>query len=87
MTRQRDPQQNRFYASKRWANKRRRHLAAEPSCRHCGLPAEHVDHIDGDWRNNDPTNYQALCASCHSHKTNAALPRRQRPADTHPGLT
>ena len=30
----------------------------------------HVDHIDGSPVNNDPNNYQTLCACCHAYKTN-----------------
>jgi len=29
----------------------------------------HVDHIDGDHDNNDPSNLQYLCANCHAGKT------------------
>jgi len=28
-----------------------------------------VDHIDGDHGNNDPSNFQTLCANCHRLKT------------------
>jgi len=28
----------------------------------------HVDHIDGDPSNENVTNYQTLCASCHAYK-------------------
>jgi len=28
-----------------------------------------LDHIDGDWRNNDPSNLQTLCCNCHRLKT------------------
>lgn len=43
-------------------------------CEHCGFIPEHpcqldVDHIDGNNSNNDPSNYQTLCANCHRLKT------------------
>lgn len=49
-------------------------LAAEPLCRECAQKgitrgANHVDHINGDATNNDPSNLQPLCAPCHSRKT------------------
>lgn len=28
-----------------------------------------VDHIDGNPKNNDPSNYQTLCKCCHTYKT------------------
>ena len=28
-----------------------------------------VDHIDGNKKNKDPSNYQTLCACCHRYKT------------------
>lgn len=49
-------------------------LLDSPVCVRCHNLADHVDHIEpvyglddpGFW---DPTNHQALCASCHSRKT------------------
>ena len=43
-------------------------------CEECGFVAVwrgqlHVDHIDGNRQNNDPSNYQTLCANCHALKT------------------
>ncbi|GAB3388167.1 HNH endonuclease signature motif containing protein [Lysobacter fragariae] len=51
-------------------------LSAEPLCRICASKgytraANHVDHVNGDPSNNDPTNLQPLCAPCHSRKTAA----------------
>lgn len=58
-----------------WPRVRRRQLAAEPTCRHCGTTATVVDHIVpihhfADRRSaHDPANLQSLCAPCHNRKT------------------
>lgn len=58
-----------------WARIRRPYkLFKKESCEECGFfakhPAQlHVDHIDGDKKNNDPSNLQTLCANCHAYKT------------------
>jgi 5-methylcytosine-specific restriction protein A len=49
-------------------------LQREPLCRYCYEvgriePANEVDHIDGNYNNNDVANLQALCKVCHSRKT------------------
>lgn len=60
---------------KAWRLLRADVLADEPLCRHCALggivrAAEHVDHIlNSDHNNNERSNLQALCSSCHSVKT------------------
>ena len=33
---------------------------------HTGLIPLHLDHIDGDWRNNRPENLRLICPNCHA---------------------
>ena len=87
---------------------RTRVLAEEPTCRACGAPSTHDDHIIG-WSERETagltiqqwharSNHQALCESCHDHKTKAERARGQarrqaapkvdrskRPTAAHPG--
>ena len=56
------------------------HLRLEPLCRMClsegvvtaclglGLRGQ-VDHVDGNDANNDASNLQTLCVTCHGRKT------------------
>lgn len=65
-----------------WEKARADWLAAYPSCRRCGAPATLVDHIvpirQAPHRRLDRTNFQSLCAACHSgHKQR--LDRRTNP--------
>ncbi|WP_416058417.1 HNH endonuclease signature motif containing protein [Stenotrophomonas maltophilia] len=57
-----------------WLRLRAKVLAASPLCVSCQAlgrikPATHVDHVDGDSRNNELANLQGLCAQCHNAKT------------------
>lgn len=64
------PQHKRFYGTRRWKRLRRVVLAEHPVCEHCGRAfAVDVDHVDGDNRNNQRCNLQALCKECHGRKT------------------
>lgn len=42
-------------------------------CEKCGFEGHEcqldVDHIDGDFQNNDPSNLRTLCANCHRLET------------------
>lgn len=58
----------------RWRKIRAMVLAEEPLCRECArqgrvVPAQHIDHIDGNVNDMSRENLQPLCASCHSRKT------------------
>jgi 5-methylcytosine-specific restriction protein A len=60
--------------SNRWRKIRNAWLNDHPFCFQCeknGVVkiATVLDHKDGDANNNDESNYQSLCASCHSRKT------------------
>lgn len=72
-----DAQKSKTYGRK-WQRIRRSYLARNPLCVHClakgvTTPANQVDHILRiKWGGgNEDSNLQALCASCHSKKTQA----------------
>lgn len=68
--REKDPEQARFYRSSRWTRLSKLVRAQEPICRLCERrPSTNVDHIDGDWRNNERANLRALCSSCERTRT------------------
>ena len=55
---------------KRNAKRKPHRKYLEDSCSRCGFEPEiprqmDVHHIDGNHRNNDPTNLKTLCANCH----------------------
>ncbi|MGA6183373.1 HNH endonuclease signature motif containing protein [Stenotrophomonas sp. NPDC077421] len=57
-----------------WLRLRAVVLSQSPLCVACmaegrTTAASHVDHRDGDSRNNDLSNLQGLCRPCHSAKT------------------
>ena len=48
------------------ASRKRAHKIAKQNCEICGSSSNpNVHHIDNNPMNNDPSNLQALCASCH----------------------
>lgn len=52
-----------------WRKIRGEFLLENPLCVVCGAPATEVDHIDGNPRNNDPSNWRQMCKSDHSRRT------------------
>lgn len=49
-------------------------IELKEKCERCNFIPAHVcqldvDHIDGNHKNNDPTNLQTLCANCHRLKS------------------
>lgn len=61
------------YASARWKRMSLAHRNENPLCAHCGAPGDVTDHIKpirfgGEaW---SKKNFQTLCNSCHTKKTN-----------------
>jgi hypothetical protein len=52
-------------------------------CKHCGRPAQHRHHIDGNSLNNRPENIALVCARCHvlvEHPESIDRLRAARPA-------
>lgn len=72
---QRDYDAKRPSAAKRgydrtWQKVRADALARHPFCAcGCGRPAVDVDHIDGNPRNNHPSNLRPMAHGCHSRRT------------------
>ena len=72
--RRREKKRGYKFTSSVWRAIRAEQLGNEPLCRLCAerdrvTPANVVDHIDGNPRNNDPSNLQSLCRPCHSRVT------------------
>jgi 5-methylcytosine-specific restriction protein A len=66
----RRPSRNERGYGARWNETRARFLATHPRCERCGAPATDVHHRDRVGplgpRGHDPSNFEALCHSCHS---------------------
>ena len=73
----RSDEMRRFYNSREWRRASKLHLAKEPLCRLCAAEGRFVeavmtDHIIPIKRGGNPwdeSNWQSLCASCHSSKS------------------
>ena len=75
-----------------WQRLRALVIEQEPLCRHCSergliVCASDVDHVDGNPGNNERTNLQSLCHSCHSIKTAADHGKRVAAGCDANGLT
>lgn len=52
---------------KRFGGNRAKHFLLHPACRKCGtLKDILIHHVDGDRKNNLPSNFATLCRKCHS---------------------
>lgn len=75
-------ERNTWYNTRRWRTLRRRVIDEEQTCRFCGAPAEHVDHIEHGptWRETffERTNLRALCARCHNSRSATDRARMKR---------
>jgi len=61
-------------------------LHKKETCEECGFVPTHscqldVDHIDGNKKNNDPSNLKTLCANCHRLKTHLNEDWKQKKGD------
>ena len=62
------------------SDERRYRHAKKDHCERCGPDIRYhpcqldVDHVDGNHQNNDPANWQTLCANCHRLKTHVESP-------------
>lgn len=74
-----DPRQVAFYGSQQWKAIRGSIRQRDPICRACNrVPSQCVDHIDGNFRNNDPENLQGLCFPCHAEKSGHQHGQKQK---------
>jgi 5-methylcytosine-specific restriction protein A len=78
--RERRPDATRRGYDGRWRKSRAAFLADHPWCHRCGARATDVHHLDGlgplGPLGHDPTNFEALCHSCHSRETYMATKRK-----------
>lgn len=57
------------------AHARARTLIAPGPCSRCGTPnALDVHHRDGNWQNNEPSNLERICRTCHNLAHHRAKP-------------
>ncbi|ALA07792.1 putative HNH homing endonuclease [Bacillus phage BC01] len=69
-----DPDYTKFNSIQRPYKESIKRKRVTMTCEYCGFKAEDpcqldIDHIDGNHKNNDPSNHQVLCANCHRLKT------------------
>ena len=64
-------------------NKMSRKIGLKPACEKCGTTQKlAIHHQDRNWRNNDPSNLQTLCGSCHTslhHACGEISPAQPKP--------
>lgn len=64
--------------SRKILREQKKFISSKGKCRNCeNTTSLELDHVDEDWANNDPCNWQVLCSQCHRSKSGFAQQRKK----------